>query len=362
METLEEKLVRLEKISSNYRSTSTEVKKDYIYIILPNSANINRKYNEKIVKIGRTRNVLARFLSYEKHSILIYLCCVNNSVYIEDEIMAMMKNNYKHEKKYGNEYFSGDIVEITYCINKLIENEKQKMETDVKSICTIKRKYKGHLTFSFVDYVNINNNENYNYERYNSKSNVFDFNDNKDDEDDIKDDEKYTDKELKTTENNSNTVLINNSNNKNCNQSTVKIVAYGKEDISKIPTEEIAEIFKYGYKSAIKLVELIHFNPKYPEYQNIYISNIQSSYANMYDGDKWIILYKNTLINKIYDDAKFYIENNMYDFTKTMASSKQNVLDRWLKQDEEDENDHKIKNIKNQIKLLLYEKRNMFKK
>ena len=161
METLEERLSRLEKISSNY--SNEDIKKEYIYIILPNSVNKNKTFNDKIIKIGKTRNVMKRFFSYEKNSILVYLCRVKNCSYIKNAITVMMRNYYKKEKKYG------DIIDITYCINKLIENENKKIKTDEDTMDRIKENYKNHLTFSFVDYVNIINKENYNYERYNSK-------------------------------------------------------------------------------------------------------------------------------------------------------------------------------------------------
>lgn len=109
-----------------------------------------------------------------------------------------------------------------------------------------------------------------------------------------------------------------------------------------------------GFNSTLKLTETMHFNPKYPEYHNIYIKNVKDKYAMMFDGTKWDLVIKKNLIDKIYDDKKNYIEENIDDFIKSLSVSRKNALKRWL---ETDDNDEKITEIKEEIKLLLYNKR-----
>jgi len=41
-----------------------------------------------------------------------------------------------------------------------------------------------------------------------------------------------------------------------------------------------------GYKIPAKMVENIHINDKYPEYKNIYISDINRGKAMVHDGKK----------------------------------------------------------------------------
>jgi hypothetical protein len=131
----------------------------------------------------------------------------------------------------------------------------------------------------------------------------------------------------------------------------VTLVGYGNEDISKIDKQDMLKVLRNGYNSTIKLTETLHFNPKYPEYHNIYISNIKDKYAMMYDGNIWTLTMKEELINKIYDDKKNYIEENLEDFVDSLSTSRKNALARWL---ETDDDDRKISEIKNNIKLLLY--------
>lgn len=76
----------------------------------------------------------------------------------------------------------------------------------------------------------------------------------------------------------------------------------------------------------------------------------------MFDGKEWNLTMKDELINKIYDDKKNYIEENLDDFVDSLSTSRKKALERRLETDDEDE---RITKIKNEIKLLLYNKRNL---
>lgn len=155
-------------------------------------------------------------------------------------------------------------------------------------------------------------------------------------------------KNIHNGEININQGIINNTTNQ------IVLVGYGQEDLSKFGKNELIKIFQNGYNSTLKLTEAVHFNPKYPEHHNIYISNMRDKYAMMFDGNKWTLTMKEDLINKIYDDKKNYIEENLDDFIDSLSASRKKALDRWL---ETDDDDDKISKIKNEIKLLLYNKR-----
>jgi hypothetical protein len=151
-----------------------------------------------------------------------------------------------------------------------------------------------------------------------------------------------------TTNNNINTGTVVNA--------TINLVGYGNEDLSKISKVDILKALQTGYKSTIKLTEAVHFNPDFPEYHNIYISNMKDKYAMMHDGKQWTLTTKEDLISKIYEDKKSYIEENLEEFVKSLHPSRKRALARWLDTDDEDK---KIKEIKENIKLLLYNSKNM---
>ena len=154
-----------------------------------------------------------------------------------------------------------------------------------------------------------------------------------------------------STKNNIESVNINNGIQYNINLS-----GYGKEDMSKIDKTDIIKAFKSGFNSTLKLTEAMHFNPKYPEFHNVYISSMKNQYAMMYDGTEWSLVMKEDLIDKLYDNKRDFIEENLDEFVSSLSKSQVSALYRWLNADEEHPY---IKKIKNGIKLMLYNKRFM---
>src|SRR5579872_5992498 len=100
-------------------------------------------------------------------------------------------------------------------------------------------------------------------------------------------------KEVHVNNNNNNTKVINNSKNiNNVNKgvvinNNVTLVGYGDEDLDILSRHDIIKSLLHGRNAATKLTEVIHFNPQYPQFHNIYISNMKDKYAMKYDGEKW---------------------------------------------------------------------------
>ena len=76
----------------------------------------------------------------------------------------------------------------------------------------------------------------------------------------------------------------------------------------------------------------------------------------MYSDGKWILTTKDELIDQIYEDKKAYIEENFDEFINSLPPSRKNALQRWLEMDDEEQ---KVKNIKERLKLLLHNNRNL---
>ena len=166
-------------------------------------------------------------------------------------------------------------------------------------------------------------------------------------------------KKVVLLEKNANKVLNITNNANNINNGIVahiNLIGYGKEDLTKINKKDILKAIQSGFDSALKLTETLHFNPKHPENHNIYITNIKDKYAMMFDGKDWNLTMKDILINKIYDDKKNYIADNLDEFIDSLSMSRKKALERWLSTDDDDD---RINKVKNEIKLLLYNKRNL---
>jgi len=182
---------------------------------------------------------------------------------------------------------------------------------------------------------------------------------------------KYENKELRNNGyakqvNNGTVNNINNIHNENNINLVVNVVPFGKEDISKIDKNDLLKVFKSGFNSTLQLTETTHFNPKYsnrvtsdedyPEFHNVYISSMKNKYAMIYDGKDWSLVYKDELIDQLYDKKRDYIEDNMEDFLESLSKSQIDALHRWLNVDD----DHAyVRKVKNNIKLMLYNKRKM---
>lgn len=158
-----------------------------------------------------------------------------------------------------------------------------------------------------------------------------------------------------------NTININNNLTNNGIINNITIVAYGKEKIDNISDKEILNAVSKGFNTVEYLTKTVHFNKKYPEYHNVYIPNIKESYAMVFDGIKWKLLQKKDVIENIYLDKKLFIDDNLENFTKSLPPYKIKSLNKWLQSDDNFDNKedmNKIKNIKKNIELLLFNEKN----
>lgn len=88
------------------------------------------------------------------------------------------------------------------------------------------------------------------------------------------------------------TNISNNISNTNSNNVVFQLVNYGKEDLDKIDIKDFLNaVVKNnkicGVKIPEEILKLIHFNPNYPELNNIYISDINREKCMIYDDGMW---------------------------------------------------------------------------
>ena len=74
--------------------------------------------------------------------------------------------------------------------------------------------------------------------------------------------------------NNMNNIHIQN---KQINNNTIKLVAFGNEDLSYITDTVCKKILNKGYMSVPGLIEHVHFDKNKPENHNIYVSNMRNN-------------------------------------------------------------------------------------
>jgi hypothetical protein len=119
--------------------------------------------------------------------------------------------------------------------------------------------------------------------------------------------------EIKILKENKNIKIINknNTNNGIITNNTINIIQHGKEDLSKLDKTIFYNAFlKYsGIRIPEKLIEEIHFNNKYPEFKNIYISDINRDKVMLYNGNEWILKRSDNIASDLLEKTTNYSLN-----------------------------------------------------
>lgn len=148
-----------------------------------------------------------------------------------------------------------------------------------------------------------------------------------------------------------NTKIENQFNQQNIINANIRLLAFGKEDITHIVDEVYKKILNRGFKSVPTLVEQVHFNKDKPENHNIYISNIRTNYVLVYDGDDWKLKERCNILQQLVDDKTDILSDKFDELITKLDEPTIRKFQRFLDQRDED---NVISNIKNDLKLLLY--------
>ena len=163
-----------------------------------------------------------------------------------------------------------------------------------------------------------------------------------------------------TINTNSNNNIMNNSNN---TVNVINIVPHGQEDLAKNKIDDLLLIIstKKGYNSVLELISRVHFNSRFPEFQNVYIPDIKNNTAMVF-GEEWELKNIEDVITDLHDSKSDYIMDNKDIFYKHLNVGEQAVYARWAaNNNNRDTAEFKeyITDIHKKIKLLMYNKREM---
>jgi hypothetical protein len=155
------------------------------------------------------------------------------------------------------------------------------------------------------------------------------------------------------------TINNNNNNTNNINNGTInniQIVAHGKEDLSQIKENVIIQLVKRGWRSVPMFTEYLHCNDKFPEQKNIYINDINRQYCMVYNGIEWLLKDKTVTIDELYQTKYDFLEENFNTYYDQLEDYQQQSFKKFIKLNEEDK--PFVRKIKEELKTLLYNKRN----
>ena len=146
---------------------------------------------------------------------------------------------------------------------------------------------------------------------------------------------------------------FNGSFNNTVNIQNTFILPYRDTDISHLTDKDYVTAINQVNFRVKHMIEKIHFNPEKPENMNIYISNMKDKYMMIYD-NKWELKNK-TELNTIYEDKDSMIDY-WFDNEKNNHPELKKFVERYFKNIENEEN---LNYIKDEIKLMLYNKKDM---
>jgi len=158
---------------------------------------------------------------------------------------------------------------------------------------------------------------------------------------------------------NINTTINNNTNIQQLNQQNnydIKILAYGKEDLSHIVDKRYRTILDKGFKAVQALTQEIHFNKNKPENQNVYISKWDGNDVHVFDGEKWKYENRDEILQQIIEDKSDILDKKFDQYQNVLCEDTERKYNRF-----KDQRDEQIvmKDIKKQIERLLYNEREM---
>jgi uncharacterized C2H2 Zn-finger protein len=157
---------------------------------------------------------------------------------------------------------------------------------------------------------------------------------------------------------NGNNNTATNTTNSNNITNNILINAYGKEDISHITDNDYKTLFTKCNSLIPMLIEMIHYNKDKPENTNVYISNIKSPHAYVYDGNKWILRNKSELIDDIYDNKCIIVIDKFDDMKKILNKNTIELFNKFI---EKHDTNNMRKTASDKIELILYNNRDLIK-
>ena len=153
---------------------------------------------------------------------------------------------------------------------------------------------------------------------------------------------------------NSGTIVQNIQNN-------IKLLAYNKTDISDLTDNDFIRCFNHNNMCVPHLLKRIHFNRKKPENHNVFLSNLKSGYIMLYDGKQWITYNRDEVIDDMFDEKHDILEQK-YEEWVDVGKDYPIIYYKFRRYLEKMNNDVVMKKIKDEMKLVLYNNRNIVKR
>jgi hypothetical protein len=135
-------------------------------------------------------------------------------------------------------------------------------------------------------------------------------------------------------------------------QNNIQLLGYKETDVSHLTDKDYISCLKKINYCVKNLIERIHFNPLKPENMNIYISNLKDKYLMVYEEGNWNIKTK-TELDTLYQEKEIMLEEWLQE------DRYPELKEKFIRYLNNKENDETLNMIKDEIKLMMYNKKNM---
>jgi hypothetical protein len=152
--------------------------------------------------------------------------------------------------------------------------------------------------------------------------------------------------------NNNNNIINNNTTNNNNNTINNTIINktyvnfYDPIDYKILNEKEKLNILSRPWKSLEESIKTIHFNKKFPEYKNIFITNRKDDNAYIFDGNKFSSVSKNEALNDLINSHMDEIESSAPDFEDKISETKLKHLNKFIEMINDNDKKYIHENLK----------------
>ena len=154
---------------------------------------------------------------------------------------------------------------------------------------------------------------------------------------------------------------INNSTITQNIQNNIKLLAYDKTDVSDLTDKDFIKCFNHNNMCVPHLIKRIHFNPKKPENHNVFISNLKSGHIMIYNGRQWNTFNRDEIVDDIFDNKNDILEQKIEEWV-SIGKDYPIIYHKFKRYLEKINNDIVLKKVKDEMKFVLYNNRNIVKK
>ena len=139
------------------------------------------------------------------------------------------------------------------------------------------------------------------------------------------------------------------------NNIIINITPYNDPNLEGAEKYYLAALKKM-FMSIPYIIEQIHFNTDFPENHNLCIKNYRTKLAKVFNGKEWKTMDEDVVINELIDTYERLLEDWAEDNPKRMQ-----YIEKYKEIKERDGKSKMYKDLKDEVKKLIYDKRDMIK-